>query len=302
MKKLFFSLFLYICTSWGFLYNPHMSLLPTNFTLSPRRRLIRGSFIIIGVGMMIYSFFSKQDTREDHTLWVIDNSLSMAVSDIHTQSGIMISRLELAKQFVSRVSPQLSGEQAIMSAAYAARLELPMTDDRWLISNVIHGITTLARWWGSMVSLPLETIRLIYGNVPHLRIIWLTDGEFADSGSTLSGFVSPPDITYIGIGTRLGWPILLGYNADGHPRYKESGWKQVNSIRDDTTLEKISRSHDANLIFLDSDRFPDIGSIIRSSSRKDNDISLLMLFGIFSTIIWLMYPRYIYHSFSSTWK
>ena len=55
-----------------------------------------------------------------------------------------------------------------------------------------------------MVSLPLETIRLIYGDIPHLRIIWLTDGEFVDSGSTLSGFLLSPEITYIGIGTRLG--------------------------------------------------------------------------------------------------
>lgn len=279
-----------------------MTLLPTNFILSPLRRFIHGLFIIIGVGMMIYSFFWNNITREDRTLWVIDNSLSMDVSDIHTQSGILISRLELAKQFISRVSPQIPGEQAIMSAAYAARLELPMTDDQWVISNVVHGITTLARWGGSMVSLPLETIRLIYGNTPHLRIIWLTDGEFADSGSTLSGFLTPPDITYIGIGTRLGWPILLGYRDDGHPRYKESGWKQVNSIRDDATLEKISRSHDANLLFLDSDRFPEMSNIIGSSSRKDHNISLIMFLGIFLTIIWLIFPRYIYHWFSTTWK
>ncbi len=279
-----------------------MTLLPTNFILSPRRRFIRGLFIIVGICMMLYSFFSKQDTGEDHTLWVIDNSLSMAVSDIHTQSGIMISRLELAKQFISRVSSQIPGEQAIMSAAYAARLELPMTDDQWIISNVAHGITTLSRWGGSMVSLPLETIRLVYGNISHLRIIWLTDGEFIDSGSTLSGFLLPPDITYIGIGTQLGWPILLGYNADGHPRYKESGWKQVNSIRDDMTLKRISWLQDAYLILLDSDEFPDMGSIIGLSFQKDHNISIIMLLGVFLTIIWLMYPRYIYHSYLSTWK
>lgn len=33
---------------------------------------------------------------------------------------------------------------------------------------------------------PLETIRLIYGNTSHLNIVWITDGEFTDTGVTLA--------------------------------------------------------------------------------------------------------------------
>ena len=91
-----------------------------------------------------------------------------------------------------------------MTAAYGAKLELPMTSDRLTLSDVVSGITVLTRGGGSTVTTPLETIRLIYDTLPHLSIMWITDGEFSDSGSTLSGFTTRPDITFIGLGTRSG--------------------------------------------------------------------------------------------------
>ena len=51
---------------------------------------------------------------------------------------------------------------------------------------------------------PLETARLVYGNTPHLHIIWITDGEFSDSGSLLSGLPTDTTIAFIGVGTRAG--------------------------------------------------------------------------------------------------
>ena len=79
-----------------------------------------------------------------------------------------------------------------------------MTSDRSILSDVVSGMTVLAHGGGSTVVTPLETIRLIYSTLPHLSIIWITDGEFSDSGSTLSGFTTRPDITFIGVGTRSG--------------------------------------------------------------------------------------------------
>lgn len=79
------------------------------------------------------------------TLWVIDNSLSMTVTDIKTSSDRMISRLDLAKMIIKQKSDKILGEQAIMTAAQGARLELPMTDDRLAIENVVQGITPIER-------------------------------------------------------------------------------------------------------------------------------------------------------------
>jgi hypothetical protein len=144
------------------------------------------------------------DTGSDRTLWVIDNSLSMAVTDISSQSGIFLSRLDFAKQIVSSGSLMRSGEQAIMSAAGGARLEMAMTGDRGVFADTVRGITVQDRGGGSSVSTPLEMIRLIYGSTPHLSIIWITDGEFSDSGATLSGWTMTPSITMIGVGTLTG--------------------------------------------------------------------------------------------------
>ena len=66
---------------------------------------------------MVFGFFQSFDTGSDRTLWVIDNSLSMAVEDIHIGSGALLSRLDRAKQIVASGSDMRSGEQAIMSAA-----------------------------------------------------------------------------------------------------------------------------------------------------------------------------------------
>lgn len=128
----------------------------------------------------------------------------MAVEDISTGSGTMISRLDLAKHIVLSGSSQRVGEQAIMTAAYGARLELPMVSNMANLSDVVRGITPLARGGGSTVVTPLEMVRLIYGNSSHLSVIWITDGEFSDSGSTLSGSIAPVDVTFIGVGTRSG--------------------------------------------------------------------------------------------------
>lgn len=84
-----------------------------------------------------------------------------------------------------------------MSASHGAKLELPMTDDRSTFLNILQGISPIANGGGSILASPIETIRLLYGSMRNLHIIWITDGEFSDSGSTLSGFLSVPSISFI---------------------------------------------------------------------------------------------------------
>ncbi len=265
--------------------------LPTNFSSSPRRQLIRSALIISGLICVISGWTSGLDTGSDRTLWVIDNSLSMAVTDIASQSGVLLSRLDFAKQIVSSGSRVRSGEQGIMTAAGWARLEMAMTDESWVLSDIVRGITVQSQGGGSSVSTPLEMIRLIYGNTSHLSIIWITDGEFSDSGSTLSGWTISPSITLIGVGTRSGWPILLGYDTDGRPRYKESDTKRVNSIRDDARLTSVARSLDADFILLDSLR--DLTRIAKSPNSNTIP-SYLMIIWTFLIIVWLMVSRFRY--------
>jgi hypothetical protein len=78
-----------------------------------------------------------------------------------------------------------------------------MTDNTLTLSDVVHGINIESHGGGSSISTPLEMIRLIYGNTTqHLSIVWVTDGEFSDTLETLSGWVTPPTILLIGVGTR----------------------------------------------------------------------------------------------------
>ncbi len=91
--------------------------LSTNFSTSPRRQLVRFALIVSGLIFVVFGFLRSRDPGVERTLWVIDNSLSMAVTDIGSESGILLSRLDRAKQIIASGSLLRSGEQAIMSAA-----------------------------------------------------------------------------------------------------------------------------------------------------------------------------------------
>lgn len=291
-----------ICTSFYFSYTQNMADVPKNFLISPRKRFIRGFCIILGILFLIVWFWNRLNTWEQNTLWIIDNSLSMAVTDIHSQTWITISRLDLAKQLIAFESNYMIGNQAIMTAANGARLELPMTQDQQIFSDVLNGIQILTRWWGSSLATPLETIRLIYGSTPNLHIIWLTDGEFSDSGSTLSGFSTSPSITFVGIGTPLGWPILEWYNTEWLPRYKESQGVQVISIRDDKKLKNISKILDAKLIQRDTSSQWVWNLIQGKNIEPSKNISFSLIFWFLLLIIGFLFPRYQYLSKKISWK
>jgi hypothetical protein len=104
----------------------------------------------------------------------------MEVQDISTASGQMLSRLDLAKRLIQAISPH-TGEQALMTSALGAELVLPMTTDQQVWSDTVTSIRSLSYGGGSIALTPLETARLIYGDISDLHIIWLSDGEFSDS-------------------------------------------------------------------------------------------------------------------------
>ena len=270
-----------------------MSYSPLNFVPSHKKRFIRGCTIIFGVGLMVFSVM-KSNSSENQTLWIVDNSLSMTVEDMPSSSGIIDSRLNLAKKIIKNGSTLLNEKQAIMSVAYWAKLEVPMTDDLWILSDVTSGINPIIRWGGSTISTPLEMIRIVYGDLPNLRIFWLTDGEFSDSGSTYSGKLDTSRITFIGLGSRSGWPIPMGYDSDGKPKYKEVENKRITSIRDDASLNMVAKMLGAKVVFLDSEKNIDLSFIIDNSVSFEKNISIYIFIGWLFIAIWLMIPRYNY--------
>lgn len=241
--------------------------------------------------LLWYSFFNSKNTS-DKTLWIIDNSLSMAVEDTMAQSGVIDSRLSLAKKIIITNSLKITGKQAIMSAAYWAKLEIPMTDNLLVLSDVVNGITPILKGWWSNLYTPLETMSLIYGDIPNLDIIWLTDGEFSDSGSSYTGKINTRNITFIGIGSKVGWPIPLWYNQDGKPRYKEVDGNRITSIRDDVTLEKIRNNFGSRLFFAEREKDIEMSDLVQKKSTQQ--FSLEMILWIILLLIWLMFPRYQY--------
>jgi hypothetical protein len=265
--------------------------LPTNFSSSLPRRLIRWLLIIVGIGCVGFGLLRSGGSGVSHTLYIVDNSLSMEVADISTASGQMISRLDLAKQIMTTL-PQ-TGEQALMTSALGAELVLPMTSDRQIWADTVVSVRPVSYGGGSIALTPLETARLIYGDISDLHIVWLTDGEFSDSGITLSGWTTPPQITMVGIGTTGGWPILTGYDADGRPRYKESWGQQVISHRDDTRLYGLAEEIWADIILLDRDD-PSLISDIAKKSIVHTIIPYLVIVGIVMILFGMMSSRFRY--------
>ncbi len=266
---------------------------PVNFFISPRRRLLRWSFIIIGILLMGFGFLRSLNSVSPHTLWVIDNSLSMAVTDISSPSGVMLSRLDLAKGIIASGSYIIPGDHAIMSVAYGAKLETPFTRDMFALRDIVAGINPVYQWWGTTLTTPIQTIEALYGSLSSLQIIWITDGEFSDSGSLQSWKLPQANITLVGVGTPSGWPILLGYNAEWKPRYKESNGSQVHSIRDDVSLRLASQSLPAKLFFIDSLSSEAIAQIYTQSIVKSS-VSLWNILWVVFCLVGIMLPRYHY--------
>lgn len=270
-----------------------MSYSPLNFAASHKKRFIRGCTLILGMGFIGFSLI-ESNSSETQTLWIVDNSLSMMVEDIATDNDIIDSRLSFAKKIIEKGSTLIPGKQAIMSVAYWAKLEVPMTDNLGVVSDVVNGINPIMRWGGSTISTPLEMIRIIYGDLPNLHIFWLTDGEFSDSGSTYSGKLDTSSITFVGLGTKAGWPIPLGYDAQGKPRYKEVDGQKIISIRDDASLNRVTKTLGANVLFFDSNKDMNLDFIHQKSETSQESLSLYMIIGWLLITIWLMIPRYNY--------
>lgn len=237
---------------------------PLNFIPSPWRRWLRLVLVLTWFLVIVFGFLHRiSHSWDTRTLWIVDNSLSMLASDIRSGSGMMISRLDLAKHIITTKSQDMPGEQAIMTSSYLARVELPMTEDMVQFREFVRGINPIIYGGGTTAMSVLRLIDELYGQ-GGITIYWITDGEFSDVPIDIT---RKYPITLIGVGSQQGAPIIEWYDSDGRARYKMSAGKRVNTIRDDVSLSRLSTMMGSSLILLDQQVTPDLPQQIRYSDQ-----------------------------------
>lgn len=263
---------------------------PLNFTTSRGARILKNILLIVGIVLVMIGFFqevSKSSSRK--TLWILDTSLSMLAQDIRSTDDIYKSRLDLAKHIILSWSQLIGGEHALLSASQWAKLESPLTDNLSNFQDIVNGLQSQLRGGGSSIYTPLQIADSIYGQGQHIKIFWITDGEFFDmwgfSGRTY------PNLTFIAVGTPGGTNIIEWYDTAGKPQYKESGGARVVTKRSDDNIRILGEKLKARSAFLDRYVLPDFWESIK---REEFSWNLLILLGVSILLIALVYPQFSY--------
>lgn len=168
----------------------------------------------------IYSLIDETERTTD-TLYIIDNSLSMAVEDIRdTSSNIISSRLETAKDIALRMMRTEDSRGALIVYARDPAVVTPLTDDIDTLESSLSHISPVLDNGGSDVGSVFSLINTLYAlHEKPLHVVLFTDGGDT-SALPLPEVIPQMDLTIIGIGTDAGGPVPLGYDALGNRRYK----------------------------------------------------------------------------------
>jgi hypothetical protein len=259
---------------------------------------------IIFLGFLIVFYWLYRDiflsNQEEKTLWIVDNSLSMVVQDIQSNSDILLSRLDLAGSLVLSWRALIPGEHALMTLWDGAKLLLPFSDESDIFSATVQWIVPVLYDSQTDIQAALSAVELIYGNSP-MHIILLSDGEDTSANATMNKEIisSSKQYTFIAIGTIAWWPMLQGYDAQWNPRYKYFEWKTAISRLDMNNVERISEKYNATSYVIDSIKTLD-KDILQNIQKKNKEISYLFqsqwiyLSWILLLLIWLMLPSVIY--------
>ncbi len=191
-------------------------------------------------------FFSLDIPDRERTLWVVDVSSSMGIEDIATNNqNVMMSRLDLAK---SIMSTSFSGETAIMIYARHANMILPFTSDIDQARRYTAWIQGVQAYGWSSITSAFDLIGILYGKgtIP-LHIILISDGWNVSESLEMRYLPSFSRLSVIGIGSKEGGMIPLGYNALGERRYKMYQWEHIRVPIDQKYLESIAERYGAPL-------------------------------------------------------
>lgn len=84
-------------------------------TFSHRRFLISLFLLVIGLFLLGFSLGQKESNTGNDTIWIVDNSMSMAVEDIaDSVQNLNHSRLEVARSLVMSGVHELSGNHGVL--------------------------------------------------------------------------------------------------------------------------------------------------------------------------------------------
>lgn len=191
-----------------------------NFEYSPFRRIVIYVLGIFGIIFLCIGVYSPHTTTEQNTIWVIDTSLSSSVKDMKTTTWSIISRLEFIKNIIKKDDISLIWWQHGLITFWShARVILPLQES---VSQFIESLESLnpeIYASASQIELVFTLIQTLYDDMS-LNIRIFTDGEnmFLNTGTLAS--IKNKQITWYGVGTRHGGPMLQGYDHEWKPRYK----------------------------------------------------------------------------------
>jgi hypothetical protein len=94
---------------------------------------------------------------------------------------------------------------------------------------------------GSDLGSAIELVRILYGDLVHLRVIIFTDGGSTQIGENLS-LPRSWDTLIVGLGGDALSPIPLGYDALGEIRYKYASGEIVRVRYEEENIQKYARA------------------------------------------------------------
>ncbi len=259
---------------------------------------------IFGIAGIRWGEELKQEKREGYkVVFTIDVSPSMLAQDI------LPSRLEASVSFVESLMDRVEdGLFGVVIFSGTARRAIPLTDDRFAISNYLDNLrenmgSVLPLKPGSDIESGLVASLEMFSRDENKMgiIILLSDGENRSGNpervAKMLGKLGIP-VTSILVGTKKGGKIPLGKNRF----LKDENGETVITRADESVLRKISLLSDGKYFALEGpEKTDDIhGNIFADSSRgtigygfkkeKVSRVSLVLSAGLFflllSILVW----------------
>ncbi len=216
--------------------------------ISPTRRKLRFSFLILAVALLIFALarpqhgfdLEKVEQRGLDVVVAIDTSKSMLAEDIAPD------RLERAKLAALDLMQQARADRlGLVAFAGDAFLECPLTIDDTAFRQSVEAldVNTIPRG-GTAIASAINAARTAFKEGDHYKVlVLLTDGEDNDTGALEAAQNAAKDglkIFTVGIGTAEG-ALLQVKDANGNPDYiRDPDGNVVKSHLNETLLREIA--------------------------------------------------------------
>ena len=218
-------------------------------SVSPLRRILRGSLIILAVGLGIialaqprYGVDEKETKQKGRDVIIaIDTSRSMLATDLAP------NRLARAKLFTQDLIRLLQGDRVgLVAFAGSAFLQAPLTLDYNAVTNALDELdTNIIPKGGTNIAAAITATREAFGKAEGQTkaLIILTDGEELDADGIAAAKSAAGEgirVFTVGIGSPEGSLIPIR-REDGRSDFvRDTAGKPVTSKLDDSRLKEIA--------------------------------------------------------------